>query len=296
LPFKFIKLAFITIALLFTTACNRVGLFVINFPTYFASHYTYHKNIAYGSQPWQMLDVYMPKKVKNAPVITFYYGGAWTSGAKEKYKFVADMLTKHGYVVVIPDYVKYPHKKYPAYQIDAALSTKWIVQNIHNYAGNADNMHFIGHSAGAHIGIMLIADRHYLQDQGLLPTIYKSFVGLSGPYHFTPKEPKYQEIFSEIDTYKKMQASHFIQGTEPPMLLIHGNADQLVGSINIDLLTLAIKEKNGHYMVKTYDDVDHIDTVLTFSSLLKRNENIKNDVLVFLNKTQERLVNKASHD
>ncbi|ORZ22202.1 Alpha/Beta hydrolase protein [Absidia repens] len=64
------------------------------------------------------LDIYHPDGNKMAcndgedsmkkPAIIFIYGGSWSSGQKLLYTSMANTLRESGYVVVVPDYRKYP--------------------------------------------------------------------------------------------------------------------------------------------------------------------------------------------
>ncbi|EIE77059.1 hypothetical protein RO3G_01763 [Rhizopus delemar RA 99-880] len=59
--------------------------------------------------PTGYLDVYHPIKKKQAsPIILFVYGGSWSSGSKLLYTTFANTLRELGYVVIVPDYRKYP--------------------------------------------------------------------------------------------------------------------------------------------------------------------------------------------
>ena len=264
------------------SACSAVKLSVANLPAKISTHYTTYKNISYGENPWQKLDIYTPKNIKNAPVVTFFYGGAWVSGEKSDYAFIANMLTKNGFIVVIPDYRKYPYALYPDFEYDAAQATKWITTNIQKYRGNPQNMHLMGHSAGGHIGMMLICNKEFLKNVGLNHTIYKSFVGISGPYDFEPKEPEYKAVFGRVQNYFQMQASTFIDGTEPTMLLIHGVQDDLVTKDNINKIIPALQKHHNHYIVREYANTGHIDTISTFTGLPATQSRIADDVIKFL--------------
>lgn len=281
----FLSLFIIMMLTTILNACHSNSKFLIaNIPAYLSGSYNQHLNIAYGDKVWQKLDVYVPKKIQNAPVVTFLYGGGWYTGHKQDYQFFAHNLTENGFVVVIPDYGKYPQQKYPAFQHDIALVTAWINQNIHHYHGNSKNVHLIGHSAGGHIGMMLIADKSHLKAVNLTPNFFKSFVGLSAPYHFEPKEKKYKAVFSDLTDYSQMQATHFIDGSEPPMLLIHGNLDTVVGKINIERLSKALDKHHNFYDVHYYD-ADHSQTISAFTKLPRiRNQQIVSDVLTFIKK------------
>ena len=54
------------------------------------------RSIAYGDGPRRTLDVYAPKSAVAAPVVVFFYGGAWQGGGKAIYQFVATALAGRG--------------------------------------------------------------------------------------------------------------------------------------------------------------------------------------------------------
>lgn len=130
---------------------------------------------------------------------------------------------------------------------------------------------------------MLIADPQYLAAYDLTPDMFQSFVGLAGPYHFTPTEEKYKTIFGPPDQYKNMQASHFIDGTEPPMLLLHGAEDTIVDTVNIDRISAAIHEHGGHVASKIYPDLGHIKIMGAFSNVVPVDAPVVADTVAFFN-------------
>src|SRR6185312_13484382 len=102
-----------------------------------------------GSPYGSKLDVYMPAdNASSHPVIVFFYGGSWKNGSRSDYRFAAEAFTSRGYVVVIPDYIKYPAAKYPAWQLDGAQAVVWVHDNITRYGGDASALFVLGHSAG----------------------------------------------------------------------------------------------------------------------------------------------------
>src|SRR5688500_11119197 len=64
------------------------------------------KDVAFGSDPRQRLDVYAPAKNGNgaSPVLVFFYGGSWASGSRQGYAFAAKAFASRGFTVVVPDY------------------------------------------------------------------------------------------------------------------------------------------------------------------------------------------------
>ena len=49
-------------------------------------------SIPYGRESRQTLDVYAPVGAFNRPIVVFWYGGIWTKGTKEDYRFVGASL------------------------------------------------------------------------------------------------------------------------------------------------------------------------------------------------------------
>ncbi|MFZ4125497.1 MAG: alpha/beta hydrolase [Rickettsiales bacterium] len=262
---------------LWVSSCTVLGFAYLNFPAD-KSTLKIDENIAYGNAAHQKLDIYRPTAAKgNQPVILYFYGGGWTMGSKDDYLFMADTLAKQGFIVVIPDYVKYPEAKFPTFIEDAAQATEWTYQHIAEYGGDPKNMHILGHSAGGHMGALLVSDPRYLK--GKIPI--RSFVGLAGPYSFTPKEEIYKKIFGPPENYPNMQVTTFITGKEPPMLLLYGGKDDVVGQFNMEKLSEAIRAKGGVVETKIYPKLGHIDIMTGFSPAWKLDEPVVEDTISF---------------
>jgi acetyl esterase/lipase len=291
---------------LLSTGCYSAASTIANAPTH-TENLSQEKDVAYGAQPQQKLDIYqslVDKKTavapvrtcaksrqpasengwfsrngaqctssymstvsqKNAicskgsrdcgqvlrPVIVFFYGGSWSTGDKNMYRFVAADLAKAGYLVVIPNYIKYPDAKFPAFMDDIALATAWTYKNIAAHGGDPERLYLMGHSAGAHVAALLISDTSYLKKYDATPQIIKAFVGLSGPYAFTPDTSKLKAIFAPPSNYPAMQVPTFITGNEPPMLLLYGGDDSAVALFNLTKLADAITAKGGIVETKVW--------------------------------------------
>lgn len=272
----------------FAASCQRAGLSLANAAND-ESHFTHESGVTYASESWQTLDIYTPKgEAGKAPTVLFFYGGGWTGGAKEDYAFVANRLTQEGYAVVISDYRKYPEARYPDFQLDAALATRWIVDHAEQYQLDAGVLFIMGHSAGAHIGAMLIADASYLAAQSLNPSVFAGFIGIAGPYHFSPEEETYKQIFGPPENYLNMQMTHFIDGSEPPILLQHGMWDSIVGKVNIERLEPALKEHSNDYTVKYYPQATHLSIIGAYSNTLPLHNSVVKDALAFMKEVREK--------
>lgn len=258
----------------------RAGLVIANIP----ANYNSNKNISYN--PHSALDVYSPKDTEDVlrPVIVFFYGGRWTGGQKSDFAFVADRFARAGYVVVIPDHRKYPNVKFPAFIQDAADSVRWVQDNIEKFGGDPRRIHLLGHSSGAHIASLLVTDKKYFRDAGVDRQNILAFAGLAGPYAFTPDEPDTMDMFGPPENYPLMQATSFVDGTEPPMLLLHGKQDKTVHLYNPERLAAKVKEKGGKVELILYENLDHVGIIAALTWVLKGKADVAGDVERFFAK------------
>lgn len=274
------------IAVFLTASCAQAAVTAANFPTLFSSQKV-ARNIDFGSKYGSKLDIYQPAEVKDSyPVIVFYYGGAWKTGSKDDYRFVAQEFTSRGYIVVIADYAKYPTVKFPEWQKDAAKSFAWVHNNIAAHKGDPWQTYVLGHSAGAHIGALLATDGNYLYEEQGHPSWIRAFAGLAGPYSFTPDEPDYQDMFGPPERYQYMQVDTFINGGQPPMLLLGGKDDKDVQFSNAEKVAAAIRQKGGEVELKQYDNTNHIDLIASLAVLSTASAPVANDVDAFFKRHQ----------
>ena len=256
-------------AVLFMTACTTTGLALLNFQAAQGGGYSVQA-ASYGSDPSHKLDIYIPDKTNDdkKDVIVFFYGGRWQSGKKEDYLFVAAALARRGFIIVIPDFRKYPDVRFPVFVEDGAKALAWVDDHIAEYGGRRDRIHLAGHSSGAHMAALLTADKRYLVAEGKdASVLIKDFAGLAGPYAFTPDEKDLIDMFGPPDRFPQMQVTTFIDGTEPPMLLLHGLEDDTVKIANLEKLAERINEKKGRVQVITYKKLGHAGIITTFSKL-----------------------------
>ena len=246
-------------------------------------NYKLTKNISYGPHAKNKLDVYQPGGKPRGSII-FFYGGCWgacTSLTREKYRFVAQALTSKGYLVVIPDYRRYPDVLFPQIMEDSVAVVTWVKNNITDYEGDADSLFLMGHSSGGHMAAMLTVNENYLGEK--LHKSVRGFIGLAAPYDFIFDKPYLEKVFATID-YAASQPSHFIDGSEPPMLLLYGDKDTSVYPRNINNMTRAVQKKNGKVESHIYEGVDHVDILSAFSIPLRSRYTVMKDITGFLNK------------
>ncbi|OBZ85300.1 putative isoprenylcysteine alpha-carbonyl methylesterase ICMEL1 [Choanephora cucurbitarum] len=105
------------------------------------------------------LDVYHPDKRSDgqlARIIVFIYGGSWGSGSKLLYSTLANTLRELGYVVVVPDYRKYPEVMIDEMYQDIRQAIQWTHQHAVEIHGNPEMIFVMGHSAGAQLTAQVV--------------------------------------------------------------------------------------------------------------------------------------------
>jgi acetyl esterase/lipase len=224
------------------------------------------RDIVFYAQHDLALDLYAPQGARDAPVIVFFHGGSWETGKRRWYRYVGDALASRGVVTVIPDYRKFPEVRFPAFMHDAAHAVAWAREHAREHGGDPARVFVMGHSAGGQIAALLTADPRYLAEVGLRPRDLAGMIGLAGAYAFLPFVGDEARIFGDDPTGRHdSQPINFIDGDEPPLLLLHGLDDDEVSPRNAELLAQRAQATNGPVILKLYPGVGHASILLSFA-------------------------------
>jgi len=248
------------------------------------SGYHVAEDLAYGSDPRQKLDVYVPDHLTgNRPVILFFYGGSWQNGRKEDYVAFGESFATKNIVVAIADYRVYPQVRYPDFVRDGASAFSYLRAHIAQYGGDPDRIFLCGHSAGAYIAMMLAADPHYLDEAGAKLSQVRGVIGIAGPYDFLPlTDPTLITIFGGARR-QDTQPISYVDGKRPPMLLATGDADQTVGPGNTVRLAAKLRSFGSPVDVHVYPGISHVGIILSIAPMLRGNTTLRQDIITFVN-------------
>jgi acetyl esterase/lipase len=266
----------------FSSACSPVKVLNSLVPE---NGYELVSAVEYGTHQRQKLDIYLPKVAHQSnvlkKVIIFYYGGNWDSGERIDYKFAAEALASLGHIVIVPDYRVYPDVLFPTFMADPVSAAKWVKTNIKKYNGDANEIFLAGHSAGAHIAVMINAE--YLAVELLKPNDFAGVIGLAGPYDFLPlKSDRLKTIFGAEAERWKSQPINFVDGKNPPLLLAVGMKDGTVWPRNSINLAKKIKEYNGQVEVVEFANYGHVDMVAKLAKPLRGNGELLKPIAEFI--------------
>lgn len=242
------------------------------------------RDVSFGGDQRLKLDVYKPAGAKNLPVVVFFYGGSWQRGDKSIYRFVGAALARAGIVTVIPDYRVYPPVVYPDFLRDSALAVRWAKDNAVRFGGDPTKLFLSGHSAGAYNAVSLATDRRWLADVKLDPkSDLAGVIGIAGPYDFLPLEDEsLKVIFGPEAERPKTQPINYVNGDEPPMLLLRPANDTVVDPGNSARLANRVEKNGGKATLRTYDRVGHLSIIGTMSPVLSFLAPAKDDLAHFV--------------
>jgi acetyl esterase/lipase len=240
------------------------------------------RNVSYGSDPQQRLDIYRPKKIGVVPVLIFVHGGSWKDGDRADYEFVGRAFAAQGYLTLVMGYRLIPQHAYPDFVSDVAQAIGWANTHAKEYSGDGEQIFAVGHSAGAYNIALAILDQHYLHDVGVDPKIIKAVAGLSGPYDFLPLDsPLTIAAFGQVKDLVATQPITYARGDAPPFLLLHGTADTTVFPKNSRSLAKHITDVGGQALLKEYEDVSHVGIMLGLAKPLRNRAPVLRDIVEF---------------
>ena len=247
------------------------------------------KNVVYGmySGAAMLLDVHYPAKANGFGII-FISGSGWNaplgySAPALKESPQVDMyvpsLVQAGYTVFALTHRATPTFRYPAQLEDVQRAVRFIRQNAAKYAIDAARLGGMGGSSGAHLVSLLAtmdgagdsADPDPVNRQSaklqcavaraapidltqMSPSLGAPLVALLLGASITDVTPK-----TAVEYKAALAASPmtYVSADDPPMLLIHGDADRTVPFHQSELMAAALKKVNVPVTLIRIEGADH---------------------------------------
>ncbi|UKK85945.1 alpha/beta hydrolase [Sphingopyxis sp. BSN-002] len=252
----------------------------------------------YGNGPRQTLDIWVPENAQASdklPVIVFFYGGGWDSGARENYGFAGRALAQKGFVVVIPDYRLVPKAHWPDFLEDSAKAVAWTHLHIGGLAGDPDRIALMGHSAGAYNAVMLALDPTWLRGARSDPSIIRGVAGLAGPYDFLPMEKggSADKAMGKVKPAERTQPIAYARGDAPPLWLATGDEDTTARPRNSQNLAAAIEKAGGSAALRIYPDMGHTGIVMALAGPFRSKGPVLDEATDFLRGVTGRRIARA---
>jgi acetyl esterase/lipase len=199
------------------------------------------------------------------------------------YGFAGRAFASEGFVTVVAGYRLVPDGRYPVFMEDAAAALRWTRANIANYGGDPDRIVLAGHSAGAHIALLLALDPTWLGPLVQAGGAVRGVINLAGPADFIPFEPggAADAALGHVRPLTRTQPISFARGDAPPIWMGHGSADTTVLPRNSQRLAAALADVGGEAQVQMYPGIDHAGTVTPLSLVYRDNAPVLSDAVSF---------------
>ncbi len=196
-------------------------------------------NLRYNGEA--ALDIYRPTQTNGpVPVILAFHGG---NDNKSRFFNMGYQLAELGYALVSVGYHDTLDYAYPLAVTDAFCAMAWVHANAATYQFDTDRVFALGHSSGGTLAAMLgvVDDPDIFMEN--CPQAYPQEDGLRGVVTYTgifdySGAASYGEALAEYfvgylgspqadapEIWAEASAITWLDGSEPPFLLIHGAGD-----------------------------------------------------------------------
>jgi acetyl esterase/lipase len=247
------------------------------------SGYRVERDSAYGETPRQRFDLYLPKALTApAPIVLFFYGGAFRAGRKSEYRVVGEALASKGIIVVVADYRIYPEARFPDFLEDGAKALAAVHERAADFGGDPARIFLAGHSAGAYISVMLAANPAYLRAANADPSWIRGVIAIAGRYHELPINDAIIRDTFRGPARPETRPATFITGTRPPMLLVAGSRESPEVLESHSKLAGHLRDHASEVEEITYPNIGHMGIMLALAPGFRHSAPLRDDIARFV--------------
>ncbi|GIW99490.1 MAG: calcium sensor EFh [Pirellulaceae bacterium] len=221
--------------------------------------------------PRQRVDLYLPRRDAHTtasapwPLVIWIHGGAWRGG--DRFPCPIVYLTEHGYAVASIGYRLSSDAIFPAQIHDCKAAIRFLRANANRWGLDPQRFGAWGASAGGHLAALVGTSGNHTELEGDLGTTSASSAvqavcdyfgpvdllqmgAQSGPDsrldHDGPNSPESLLLGAPVQTVpdraRMANPITYIDPADPPMLIVHGDADPLVPYQQSQMLHEALQQ------------------------------------------------------
>lgn len=218
--------------------------------------WTIDSDISYGPYPENVLDVVRPNgEIKGKrPGVVVIHGGGWVNGNKESQMPVCEKYVERGFVCATVGYRLASVATAPAAVTDVLLATQWFFKNAGRYKVDKKRIVVTGRSAGGHLALMvgMVNKKAKLGPRSKVRAVVNIY-GITdvGDQVDGPNMRKYAATWlpeqeRRYELARRVSPMTYVRKDVPPILTIHGDADQTVPYEQGVRLTRSIRDAGGN--------------------------------------------------
>lgn len=209
-------------------------------------------------QPLQ-LDLYQPPEPHTAaPGVIVIHGGSWQHYDSTQLAPLNRYLAARGYIVASINYRLSPASIFPAARDDVQAAVTYLKTNASLFGLDAQRLVLLGRSAGGQLALLAAYTAHDPAIRGVI-----SFYGSSDlRYSYEhPSNPKVIDTRGTLEAhlggspdkvpavYDAASPINFVGPGIPPTLLIHGGRDELLSSMQSELLDARLGQGGQRHLL-----------------------------------------------
>ncbi len=223
------------------------------------------KDIAYDDKhKSQAVDVYLAKAKEPAPCMVYIHGGGWRAGSKNRIPAWLAKANDEGWLAVVSVEYRFTDVAiHPAQVDDCARAIQFVRHNAKKWNIDTKRIGVTGGSAGGHLSAYMAVQDDEADPKSADPVARKSSrvalaVPFAGPTDWRllttidHKHPAYRQLIGyepgtpadklAADRVKDVSPVSFVSHDDPPMLIVQGDADDIVPYEHAKVLEKTLKK------------------------------------------------------
>lgn len=202
------------------------------------------------------MDIYVPEDTVNPPIVMWIHGGGWNE--LNRTWSLMGFVSERGYAVANVEYRYANEAPFPAQMLDLKEALLFLKKHGAEYGYDASRIAVSGDSAGAHLACLIgVSEGQSLWEKPDEDYSVQAVVDFCGPTDLSLCGPKNEGTdltsplvdllgvsYASKAIYERAAAASpltYINGTEPPFLIIHGSTDPIVDPVHARHLRNALE-------------------------------------------------------
>lgn len=200
-------------------------------------------DLRFGPGEEETLDLFLPAERTGAPLHVFIHGGYWQQLSKNESCFAAPAFQQHGSAFAALNYTLAPSQTLSGIVEEVRRAIAWLYRNADRLELDRERIFVSGHSAGAHLAMMLLVTDWPALD--LPPDIVKGVCAVSGIFDLEPVRLTYVNEMVGMDADEARRNSPVLQELTHSSPLIFAYGDNETGEF---------KRQSEEYAARLRDD------------------------------------------
>lgn len=227
------------------------------------------QKIQYDSAEAAQLDLYLPADPQKAPIHIHIHGGAWRGGNGSGEKaYYGRKFVESGALYIAPDYELVREDMTSLYPMVEQLrqAVVWTYQQAEKYGGNPDRIFLSGHSAGGHLGgVLLTTD---WSTYGLPSDVIKGALLTSGMYDLYPVSLSSRNEYVDFteQMINELSPIKHIDQISAPVIIAYGTEESPAFKKQSQAFAEALKQQSKTVELYELQGLNHFEIMVAIGN------------------------------